>query len=223
MGHTERNFAICNLYRLTTPFDAVAALFGVKTKGRPNHSEIVSPTGSGLVVVKDEVRAMHWGFPRVVVSHMSGEALKPKAVTNTRSDRIGSPFWLKSFKSRRCLVPVSAWAEAAGERGRMTRTWFSLPDQSAFAIAGIWLNSPEWGHVFSMLTVEGHAQMDALNDRMPVILRQEDWRTWTDGSPTAAHALCRTWRASLMVTPTDQTWSDRISPAAAQTQLSLPL
>ena len=215
---------ICNLYRLTAPASAIAAFFDSAPADGANHAWTLSPTDPGLVVARGKVQAMGWGFPRIADSKVTGQRLKPTAVANTRSDRIGSPFWLASFQRRRCLIPAAAWAEAAGEKGCMTRTWFSLPGEEIFAIAGIWCNSPEWGHVYSMLMVPGHPLMEPLNDRMPVILRREDWKTWTDGTPTAAHALCRTWDAPLTVEPTCQPWSDRARPLAPPiTQLSLPL
>jgi putative SOS response-associated peptidase YedK len=36
----------------------------------------------------------------------------------------------------RCLIPVSAFAQPDGPRGRMTRTWFSVRDWPIFAWAG---------------------------------------------------------------------------------------
>lgn len=208
---------------MTKPTAAIAALFRVDATAAANHVDIVAPTDPGLVVARGEIRAMTWGFPRIDTSKTTGGPLKPKSVVNSRSDRIGSPFWRSSFQRRRCLIPLTAWAEAAGMKGQMTRTWFSLPDEEVFAVAGIWTNSPQWGHVYSMLTVPGHKQMEPLNDRMPMILRSQDWRTWTDGTPTAAHALCRTWDAALKVEATDEPWSDQAKPPAALRQLSLPL
>ncbi len=208
---------------MTKPVDAIAALFDVEAAMGANYVDVVAPTDPGLVVARGKLGAMGWGFPRIESSKVTGGPLRPKAVVNTRSDKIGSPFWLGSFQRRRCLIPVTAWAEAAGEDGQMTRTWFSLPGQEVFAIAGIWCNSPEWGHVYSMLTVPGHEQMEPLNDRMPVILGRDEWKTWTDGNPTEAHALCRTWDAPLMVEPSNEPWSNRAKPPVPSTQLSLPL
>ncbi|WP_395396505.1 SOS response-associated peptidase family protein (plasmid) [Novosphingobium sp. BL-8A] len=214
---------MCNLYRMTKPADAIAALFDAMPAVGANYVEVIAPTDPGLVVARRNIQAMAWGFPRSDSRKVTGEPLKPRAVVNTRSDKIGSPFWRTSFQRRRCLIPVTAWAEPAGQKSRMTRTWFSLPGEEVFAIAGIWCNSPEWGHVYSMLTVPGHEQMEPLNDRMPVILRCEEWQIWTDGTPTAAHELCRIWEGLLEVEPTDEPWSDRTVPQEPNTQLSLPL
>lgn len=169
---------------------------------------------------------MAWGFPRTDPSKVTGEMLKPHPIYNARADKIGSKFWRGSFARRRCLVPITAWAEPEGKKGKMTRTWFSLPGEEIFAVAGIWRRSDEWGHVFSMMTVPAHEAMLDLNDRMPVILSRENWKTWTDGSPTAAHGLCNPWDRELLREPSDEPWSDKSQmdkPPAPSPQLSLPL
>nr|WP_132392651.1 SOS response-associated peptidase family protein [Novosphingobium sp. PhB165] len=214
---------MCNLYRLTSPASAIAALFGAETVDGANLADVVAPTDPGLVVAEGQLGTMTWGFPRTDESKVTGKKLKPHAVYNARSEKLGSRFWRASFERRRCLIPVSAWAEAAGEEGRMTRTWFSLPSAETFAFAGIWRNSPEWGKVFTMLMVPGHPQMAGLNDRMPIILAPEDWEVWTGSSAAAAYSLCRTWEDRLEVESTDEPWSRRTRAHAAAQQLSLPL
>jgi putative SOS response-associated peptidase YedK len=44
--------------------------------------------------------------------------------------------------------------EAEGEKGSKTRTWFSLPDQPVFAVAGIWRDTDECGPAYSMVMTE---------------------------------------------------------------------
>jgi hypothetical protein len=67
---------------------------------------------------------MTWGFP-LLLKGKSGQPLKPKPVNNAREDKLGTAFWRASFERRRCLIPVTAWAEAEGAKGAMTRTWYS--------------------------------------------------------------------------------------------------
>ncbi|WP_443478918.1 SOS response-associated peptidase [Novosphingobium aerophilum] len=153
----------------------MAALFDTEPSSGANYLEVVAPTGPGLVISQSQVRAMAWGFPRTDPSKVTGEMLKPHPIYNARADKIGSKFWRGSFARRRCLVPITAWAEPEGKKGKMTRTWFSLPGEEIFAVAGIWRRSDEWGHVFSMMTVPAHEAMLDLNDRMPVDLPPSEW------------------------------------------------
>src|SRR5690606_12855955 len=103
--------------------------------------------------------------------------------------------------------PVNAWAEAEGEKGRMTRTWYSLPGGEPFAVAGLWRPTPEWGDAYSLVMVDGHPQMAEVHDRMPLILVREHWDTWAAGDPRDAIGLCRTWRGELVVDRTSERWA----------------
>ena len=56
---------------------------------------------------------MLWGFP-LAMKGKSGQPLKPKPVNNTRADKLDSFMWRYSFQERRCLTPVTEFAEAEG-------------------------------------------------------------------------------------------------------------
>ncbi|MAC57863.1 MAG: hypothetical protein CMH85_06235 [Novosphingobium sp.] len=200
---------MCNLYRMTAPREAVAHMFGAASDQGANYAEEVYPGDSGLVVAEGRARAMTWGVPLVLKSKKTGQPLKPKPVNNTREDKLHTGFWRNSFASRRCLIPVTAWAEAEGAEGRMTRTWYSLPGQELFAVAGIWRPTDEWGDAYSMIMVDGCEQMSDVHDRMPTILEREDWSGWTSGSPEEAFGLCRVWEGVLSVERTAQSWRTR--------------
>jgi putative SOS response-associated peptidase YedK len=118
---------MCNLYRLNKPAADIAHLFGVEATQGANYSEEVYPGYPGLVMAGRRLKVMNWGFP-LVMTGRNGQKLKPKPVTNARDDKLSTAFWRASFESRRCLIPVSAWAEPEGETGQMTRTWYSLPE-----------------------------------------------------------------------------------------------
>ena len=60
----------------------------------------------------------------------------------------------------------AAWAEAEGAKGAMTRTWYSLAGEEVFAVAGLWRPTEEWGQAYSMVMVDGCAQMADVHDRM---------------------------------------------------------
>jgi putative SOS response-associated peptidase YedK len=149
---------------------------------------------------------MTWGFPLVLKSKKTGAPLKPKPVNNTREDKLGTPFWRDSFAKRRCLIPLTAWAEAEGEKGRMTRTWYSLHGADLFAVAGVWRPTAEWGEAYSMVMVDGCEQMSDVHDRMPTVLRQEDWAQWTDGTAEDAMQLCQVCADPLAIDRSPEPW-----------------
>jgi putative SOS response-associated peptidase YedK len=197
---------MCNLYRLHSGTAAIARLFDAVAGPDSNRGEDVYPGYPGLVVADGVVRTMTWGFP-LVLKGRQGQPLKPRAVTNARADKLDTAFWKASFAARRCLIPVSAWAEAEGAAGRMTRTWYARPGEAPFAVAGLWRPTDCWGDAYAMVMVDASAQMADVHDRMPVLLRREDWRGWLGDDRDAAFALCRTWSDALVVDRTAERWA----------------
>ena len=197
---------MCNLYRMTKGVDEIARLFAVEPDRGANYAEEVYPGYPGLVVAEGRARAMNWGFP-LILTGKQGQKLKPKPVTNAREDKLHTVFWRDSFARRRCLIPVSAWAEPQGEPGQMTRSWYSFPGGEPFAVAGLWRASAEWGEVYTLVMAQSSPQMAEVHDRMPVILAAEDWAGWTEGSPDQAFALCRTWPGALVAKHTTERWA----------------
>ncbi|EAQ29553.1 hypothetical protein NAP1_02235 [Erythrobacter sp. NAP1] len=199
---------MCNLYRMTKNVDEVAKWFdAIAAQGGANFGEEVYPGYPGLVVAGGEVSKMSWGFP-LVMKGKSGQPLKPKPVNNARTDKLDSFFWRYSFEERRCLIPVSAWAEAQGAKGAKTRTWMSLPDDDLFAVAGVWRDSDEFGLCYSMvMTDSAGSASEEVHSRMPVLLSPENYEGWVSGSPDEAKALCTAWTGDLKIDRTDQAWT----------------
>lgn len=206
---------MCNLYRMTKGTTEVAKLFDADAPVGLNVAEELYPGYPGLVIAEGQVRAMTWGFP-LALKGKQGQKLKPKPVTNAREDKLLTGFWRDSFVQRRCLVPVSAWAEAEGEKGRMTRTWYGLPGEDLFTVAGLWRRSEEWGEVYTIVMVDGHPQMAEVHDRMPLILSRAAQKYWLEGAPEDALALCATWEDALTVDQTQERW------AGGGTAMNLP-
>ena len=206
---------VCNLYRMTKGVDEVAKLFEALPERGANFGEEVYPGYPGVVVAEGKARAMTWGFP-LVLRGRQGQPLKPKPVNNAREDKLLTGFWLPSFKARRCLIPVTAWAEAEGKRGQMTRTWYAVAGEETFAVAGLWRPTAEWGDAYTMVMTEACAKMIDVHDRMPVILAREHWTKWTDGTADEALSLCVTCDLSLDVERTGERWAGDPVPATAK-------
>lgn len=199
---------MCNLYRMTKGTAEVAALFAVEDAAAgTNFAAELYPGYPGLVVEGGRLRAMNWGLP-VVLTGKQGQKLKPKPVTNARDDKLLTPFWRDSFARRRCLIPVTQWAEPQGPAGRMTRSWYSLPGVEVMVVAGLWRPTSEWGDCYAMVMVDSSPAMAEVHDRMPVILAPDSWEQWTSGSIDHALDLCQTWRGPLLADHTGDRWVD---------------
>ena len=204
---------MCNLYRMTKNKDEVAQWFdAIDELGGANFGAEVFPGYPGAVVAEGRLAQMTWGFP-LVLKGKNGQPLKPRPVNNARTDKLDSFFWRYSFEERRCLIPVTAWAEAEGPKGGKTRTWLSRPDAELFAVAGVWRDSEEWGRCYSMVMTDACGAAAECHTRMPVLLREADRRLWTQGSPEEAFALCRPWEGDLVLDRTAEPWAGGASAA----------
>ena len=153
-----------------------------------------------------ELANLSWGF----VLPQPGKA--PRRVTNTRDDKArSSKFWRDSFEKRRCLVPVSSFAEPK-EVTPATWHWFALKGDEPrplFAFAGLWRHhsgpikkdgEPVELDVYSFMTTTPNALTASINhERMPVLLSNEaEFETWMMGTPDEAFNLIREYRAEHM-------------------------
>jgi putative SOS response-associated peptidase YedK len=162
----------------------VAAHFGVADPVASNAPEEVYPGTPGMVVHEVDgvrtMRSMTWGFP-LRLRTMSPTA-KPKPVNNIAELRKNMWVGLARKPQWRCLIPLTAFAEAEGEKGFKTRTWFSVKDRSVFAWAGLWRVSDEWGPVYSGVMTDCNEAIRPIHDRMPVLLHEDEYDRWLNGS-----------------------------------------
>lgn len=178
---------MCNLYTNRKSAAEIAAHFRATVPGLFNAGEgEVYPGGRGTVVREEGgarvVEAMTWGFPLPQKSKVTGKPIKPKAGNNMANLEKWPWNMFAADPSRRCLIPLTGFCEAEGEKGRMTRTWFSVKDRPIFAWAGMWGDSHEWGRWYSGLMTDCNEAIRPVHDRMPVLLHEADYDPWLHGS-----------------------------------------
>lgn len=175
---------MCNLYSVRKSGAEVAAHFGVSNPVQSNAPEEVYPGTPGMVVREADgiriMQSMTWGFP-LRLKTMRPDA-KPKPVNNIADLRKGMWIGLARKHEWRCLIPVTEFAEAEGEKGTKTRTWFSVREQPVFAWAGLWRDSAEWGPVYSGVMTDCNEAIRPVHDRMPVLLHANEYERWLHGS-----------------------------------------
>jgi len=168
---------MCNLYSLRLSAAELAAHFEADNPTASNAGEEVYPGAPGLVVREADgqrvMQSMTWGFPLRLKTMSPNAKLKP---VNNIAD-LAKPMWkgLAAKPQWRCLIPLTAFAEAEGQKGSKTRTWFSVVDQPVFAWAGLWRHSAEWGPVYSGVMTDCNEAIRPVHDRMPVLLHAGEW------------------------------------------------
>lgn len=212
---------MCNLYKLKTGTAEIADLFRASAPVGLNTPEEIYPGYPGIVVRSDgaarAIEAMAWGFPLVLAdarkrAEAMGKVAKPRPVNNARDDKLRSGMWRHWFETpaQRCLIPFDAFAEAEGEKGRMTRTWFSVKDQTLPAWAGLWRPSDAWGNCYTGVMVDATPEYFDIHDRMPVILPANAHDIWLRAGADEAEALVQQYPAEqLTVERTAELWAKR--------------
>ena len=184
--------------------------------------------GTGFIVRENAgervMDAMTWGFPKYLKNKRTGELNKPLKVNNARDDHLMNPFgmWHEWFiqPGQRCLIPITAFAEAVGASPNMTRTWVRVADQPIAACAGFWRPTDEWGDSYTMVMVDAVPEMMEIHDRMPVILHPDDWDSWLHAETDQALELVKQYPANrLIVEPTDELWVPKRRPNDRQPEL----
>jgi putative SOS response-associated peptidase YedK len=159
-----------------------------------------SPDGAGGARLGRRLEWHRWGL---VPSWAKDPALGARAF-NARAESLAQrPMFAAALARRRCIVPADAFYEwqklpvgegglaelpAAARVGRRrrgrTQPWcFRAADGSLLGFAGlyeVWRASPEaeWLVTCTIITTGANEIVAPVHDRMPVILRPEDYATW---------------------------------------------
>jgi putative SOS response-associated peptidase YedK len=105
-----------------------------------------------------------------------------------------SPAFRDSLRRRRCLVAVDGFYEWQRTGKKRSQPYFvRRSDRRPFALAGVW---DRWvskdGEVIescAIITQPSRAPVDAIHDRMPLVLEEPDWNDWLDRERTDPDAV----------------------------------
>lgn len=147
-------------------------------------SETVEGAPGLIVVEKDGLRllkSLTWGFPRQTTEmRHNGEPPSRIGLVADLTNRL----WNKTVVDPRyrCLIPLTHFANPDGPKGEKTRAWFSMSRQPFMAWAGFCRNTPEFGPVFAGMTMTANEKVRPYNDRMPALLKPEEYERWLHGT-----------------------------------------
>lgn len=186
---------MCGRYMITSPLEAVRALFGVEEGINLAPRYNVAPTQDVPVVRLGEDGRRHlamlrWGL----VPHWAADLSIGSKMINARGESVAEkPAFRDSFRHRRCLVVADGFYEWRTEDGRKQPYAIRRPDRGLFAMAGLWArwSKAEGAPVESctIVTTSANHRLSALHERMPVVLDAEAYEDWLAGSPEEALSL----------------------------------
>jgi len=136
------------------------------------------PSGTGREAV-----LLRWGL----VPHWAGSTELAARMINARAETVAEkPAFRDPFRVRRCLILTNGFYEWQKQPGGRQPHFICMPDRRPFAFAGLW---DRWRRPPSeplesctIVTTAPNRALEAIHDRMPVILQPEDYDTWLDTS-----------------------------------------
>jgi putative SOS response-associated peptidase YedK len=132
---------------------------------------VIADFGNGLELTK-----LVWGL-------IPSWSTDGKGFINARAETLElKPSFSESFEQRRCLIPADGFFEWK-RSGRAKQPYFiQLVDGSPFSFAGIWDRWRTRDPITScaIITTTANGILKPLHDRMPVILKPEQYEIWLD-------------------------------------------
>ena len=143
----------------------------------------IAPTEPVPVVFEEEgkrcLREMRWWL----VPSWAPEIDQRYSMFNAKAETLATSRAFRGpLRHRRCILPASSFIEWTAADGRR-QPWLIRPEHGAIAFAGLWDVWEKEGNCLESCTIitTGSAPgIDRLHDRMPVMLREQDFARWLD-------------------------------------------
>lgn len=151
------------------------------------------------------LRAMRWGL----VPSWAKDPTVGNRMINARVETVAEkPSYRSLVGSRRCLLPADGWFEwqvvpadrSPTGKARKQPFFMAPADGGVMALAGLysWWRDKDvaddddpaaWLGSVTVLTTDAEPALQAVHDRMPVVVPREHWAAWVDREVPAGPAL----------------------------------
>jgi len=177
---------MCGRYALHSRPEVIALAFGLSERPRaivPRFN--IAPTSEVLIVREDSdgVRApalVRWGL----LPRWAKDPKLAPTLNNARAETVADkPSFRDAYRRRRCLVPANGFYEWKRVESRKQPYYVHPALSELFAFAGLWERWEGAGgplETCTIVTTDANAPMQAIHDRMPVIIAPQDYARWLD-------------------------------------------
>lgn len=186
---------MCGRYELHSHPSVIALQFGLTATPALAPRYNIAPQTQVAVVRLDaggtrELGLLRWGL----IPFWAKDPSIGGRMINARSETVASkPAFRQPFRRHRCLLPADGFYEWAGGAGRRQPVWIGAADGRVLGLAGLYdvWHDPAGAPVESctILTAPANALVAPIHDRMPVVIRPDDYERWLRGSPDDAAGL----------------------------------
>ena len=179
---------MCGRYALHSRPDVIALAFGlseVPASVVPRFN--IAPTTDVLIVRAGADGApvpaiVRWGL----LPRWAKDPKLAAKLNNARGETLAQkPSFRDAYRRRRCLVPANGFYEWKRVDARKQPYYVYPAHGVLFAFAGLWERWEGAGgplETCTIVTTDANAPMQAVHDRMPVILATPDYARWLDST-----------------------------------------
>ncbi len=134
---------------------------------------------------------MTWGFP-----HFKGSGVIINARSETATEK---KLFAGSIRRQRCVIPATGFFEwKKNQHNTKEKYLFKLPEEPVLYMAGLYREDDEGGR-FVILTTQANESMEGIHDRMPLILKKPEIRSWMRDEDMARKLLENSGKRPMFV------------------------
>jgi putative SOS response-associated peptidase YedK len=190
---------MCGRFTQKAPWEKVSSEFDIKTEPpkslfEPRYN--IAPSQMIDVVFEPETERilsqLKWGL----VPSWAQDPDIGNRMINARAETLAEkPSFREAFKKRRCIIPGSGFYEWQKKgSGAKQPFYFYLKEKDVFGFAGLY---EEWTdkqtgdflETCTIITTEANETLKPVHDRMPVILKPENYDQWLDAKENDTEKL----------------------------------
>jgi putative SOS response-associated peptidase YedK len=177
---------MCGRFNLRTPSRDLVEIFQLLREPELKPRYNIAPTQPVAAIRQvdkfRELSLLRWGL----VPSWSKDPNAGPPLINARAETIATkPAFRSAFKRRRCLIPADGFYEWQKTGAKAKQPFhIRMKNEHPFAFAGLWEHW-EGGDSSTIdsctiITTDANEVLRPIHDRMPVILRDEDYGRWLD-------------------------------------------
>jgi putative SOS response-associated peptidase YedK len=179
---------MCGRYRLTAKERYLRDHFGLDEDPAWAPRWNIAPTQLVPIIRQDAKLSrrsfdlVRWGLIPSWAKDRSIVAKTINAMSETAAER---PAFREALRLRRCLIPADSFYEWKLTGAKQKQPFsIGMADESVFSFAGLWERWIDSGgeavETCTILTTSPNAVVVDVHNRMPVILKPEDYELWLD-------------------------------------------
>jgi putative SOS response-associated peptidase YedK len=200
---------MCGRYRLTAKERYIRDHFGLGEDLSWAPRWNIAPTQKVPIVRQDRnepkrtFSLVRWGL---IPAWAKDASIGFKTINGMSETAAEKPAFRGAMKRRRCLIPADGFYEWARISSKEKQPYsFGMIDDSVFAFAGLWERwrdpAGEIVETCTILTTPPNSLVSDVHDRMPAILKPDDYDLWLDpgiGDVTRVADCLKPFEARLM-------------------------